>query len=186
MRYDQQVTSSQGSTQIEVTSRLSELYQVIEERHPSLSRELNNVGGDDEHSEDDENAEDVEDDEDDDDDGTGDEDDDSNRKIDYLCDILSSFDKSRTPSEYKRDVVNQEQRPVSFEDILIPGNIYRTIYRLAIYDGAFFRRLRQVVSPNLTAMSYFNKQHWRAQLAIQCLHQYARLGPQSGHPSENG
>ena len=177
------MASSQGSTQIEVTSRLSELYQVIEERHPSLFRDLNNVGEDDEHSGDDENEEDVED---DDDDATGDEKDDSNRKMDYLCDILSSFDESRTPSEYKRDVVNQEQRPVSFEDILIPGNIYRTIYRLAIYDEAFFRRLRQVVPPNVTAMSYYNKQHWRAQLAIQCLHQYARIGPQIGHPSENG
>ena len=59
------MTSSQGSTQIRVTSRLSELYQVIEERHPSTSRDLNNVGGDDEHSEDDENEEDVEDDDDD-------------------------------------------------------------------------------------------------------------------------
>ena len=176
------MTSSQGSTQIEVTSRLSELYQAIEERHPSLSRDLNNVGGDDEHSEDDENEEDVEN---DDDDVTDNENDDSNRKIDYLCDILSSFDESRTPSEYKRDVVDQEQRPVSFEDILIPGNIYRTIYRFAIYDEAFFRRLRQVVPPNMTSMSYYNKQHWRAQLAIQCLQQYARSGPH-GHPSENG
>ena len=177
------MTSSQGSTQIEVTSRLSELYQVIEERHHSLSRDLNNVGGDDEHSEDDEDENDVEDDGDD---GNGDENDDSNRKADYLCDILSSFDESRTPSEYKLDVIDQEQRPVSFEDILIPGNIYRTIYRLAIYDEAFFRRLRQVVPPNMTAMSYNNKQYWRAQLAIQCLHHYARVGPQIGHPSENG
>ena len=125
--------NSQGSTQIEVTSRLSELYRVIEERHPSLSRDLNNVGGDDEDDEDVEN---------DDDDVSGDENDNSNRNIDYLCDILSSFDESRTPSEYKRDVVDQEQRPVSLEDILIPGDIYRTIYRLGIYDEAFFRRLR--------------------------------------------
>ena len=174
--------SSQGSTQIEVTSRLSELYRVIEERHPSLSRDLNNVGGDDEDEDDDEDVED----DDDDDDENGDENDNSHRKIDYLCDILSSFDESRTPSEYKRDVVDQEQRPVSFEDILIPGNIYRTIYRLATYDEAFFRRLRQVVPPNITAMSYYNKQHWRAQLAIQCLHQYARTGPHIRHASDNG
>ena len=173
MRDDQQATSSQGSTQIEVTSRLSELYHVIEERHASLSGDLNNVEGDDEHFED------VEDDNDD-------ENDDENRKIDYLCDIFSSFDENRTPSEYKRDVVDQEQRPVSIEDILIPGNIYRTIYRLAIYDEAFFRRLRQIVPPNMSAMSYYNKKHRRAQLAIQCLHQYARTGSQIGHARENG
>ena len=40
--------SSQGSTQIEVTSRLSELYPLIEERHASLPLDLNTVGGDDE------------------------------------------------------------------------------------------------------------------------------------------
>ena len=174
------MTSSQGSTHIEVTSRLSELYQVIEERHPSLSRDLGNVGGDDEHSEDDENEEDVED------DVTGGENDDSNRETDYLCDILSSFDESRTPSEYKRDVVDQEQRAVSFEHLSIPGNIYRKMYRLAIHDDAFFRRLRPLVPPNMIAMSYYIEQHRRAQLVIQCLHQYARIGPQIGHGSVNG
>ena len=177
------MTSSQGSTQIEVTSRLSELYHVIEERHPSLSRDLNNVEADDEHFKVNEDEEDVED---DDDDVNDDGNDDDNKKIDYLCDILSSFDESRTPSEYKRDIVDQEQRPVSFEDIFIPGNIYRTIYRLAIYDEAFFRRLRQIVPPNMTAMSYYNKKNRRAQLAIQCLHQYARNGSQIGHARENG
>ena len=140
MREDQQGASSQGSTQIEVTSRLSGLYPFIEERHASLPRDLNTVGGD---EEDDDLGEPVV------------EDIDSSHqldtRIDNLCDILSSFDKGRTPSEYKRDVVDNEQPLSSLSDILVPENISGTIYRLAIYDEAFYRRLRQVVPPEFCA-----------------------------------
>ncbi len=121
--------SSQGSTQIEVTSRLSELYPLIEERHASLPRDLNTVGGDD-------------------------EDDHLDEPIFELCDILSSFDEGRTPTEYKRDFVENEQPLTSLNDILVPENISGTIYRLAIYDGAFYRRLRQVVPTDFCAVSY--------------------------------
>lgn len=74
-----------------------------------------------------------------------------NTRIDNLCDILSSFDKGRTPSEYKRDVVDNEQPLTPLNDILVPENISGTIYRLAIYDEAFYRRLRQVVPPEFCA-----------------------------------
>ena len=131
MSEDQQVASSENSTQIEVTSRLSELYPLIEERHVSLPMSLNNVEGDDEEE---------------------------LTKIDTLCDILSSFDEGRTPSEYKRDVVDNQQPSMSFDDIFVPGDISRTIYRLAIYDEAFYQYLRQVVPPDVCARQYYNKQ----------------------------
>ncbi|CAD6587587.1 MAG: hypothetical protein ASARMPREDX12_002938 [Alectoria sarmentosa] len=86
LREDQQVTSSQGSTQIEVTSRLSELYPLIEERHASLPMDLNNVERDDEDASFDE---------------PGVEELDSshqlNTRMDNPCDILSGFDEDRIP-----------------------------------------------------------------------------------------
>lgn len=106
-------------------------------------------------------------------------------KIDSLCDILSSFDEGRTPSEYKRDVVDNQQPSMSFDDIFVPGDISRTIYRLAIYDEAFYQYLRQVVPPDVCARQYYNKQRQRARLAVQCLGHYGQSGPQTGHARNN-
>lgn len=174
MREDQQVASSQGSTQIEVTSRLSELYPFIEERHASLPTDLNNVEGDYE---------------DDDSDEPGVEELDSshqfNTRMDNLCDILSSFDEGRTPSEYKRDLVDNEQPLISFDDILVQGSISATICRLAIYDEAFHWRLSQIVPRDVCARQYYIKQRQRAQLAVRWLDHYARNGPQTGPARDN-
>ena len=46
LREDPHVTSLRDSTQVEVNSRLSELYPLIEERHASLPKDLNNVDRD--------------------------------------------------------------------------------------------------------------------------------------------
>lgn len=56
MRGNTQVASSQDPTEIEVTSRLSELYPFIEEQHGSLGRALNNVDAEIEDDDDDELA----------------------------------------------------------------------------------------------------------------------------------
>lgn len=174
MREDQEPASSQGSTQIEVTSRLSELYPLIEERHASLPVDLNNVEGDADFDDFDEPAVDY-----------LDSSHQLNIRVDNLCDILSSFDEGRTPSEYKRDVVDNERPLMSFEDILVQGSISGTIYRLAIYDEALYRRLRQVVPRNVCARQYYSKQRQRALLAVRSLDHYARNGPQTGRARDN-
>lgn len=102
-----------------------------------------------------------------------------NTRIDNLCDILSSFDETRTPSEYKRDIVDNERPLMSFDDILVQGSISGTIYRLAIHDETLYRRLRQVVPGNVCARQYYNKQRQRALLALRSLDHYARTGPQT-------
>ena len=174
MREDQEAATSQGSAEIEVTSRLSELYPLIEERHASLPMDLNNVEGDDDFDDFDEPALDY-----------LDSSHQLNTRIDNLCDILSSFDEIRTPSEYKHDTVDNERPLMSFDDILVQGSISKTIYRLAMYDEALYRRLRQVVPGNVCARQYYNKQRQRALLALRSLDHYARTGPQPGRERDD-
>ena len=147
-----------------MTSRLSELYPLIEERHASLPKDLNQIAGDDEVDESDEPE--VE-------------------ELDILCDILSSFDGNRTPSEFKHDFVDIERPVMSLDDVLVPGSMSGTIYRLAIYDEAFYRRLQQIVPPNVCASQYYNKQRQRAHFVVQGLDHCAQIGLQTGQARNN-
>lgn len=78
-----------------MTSPLSELYPLIEERQAYLPMDLNNLEGSEEDDDSDESVV---------------ESLDSTHQLytrrDKRCDVLSSFDESRTPSEYKRDIVD--------------------------------------------------------------------------------
>ena len=157
-----------GSTEIEMTSRIGELYPLIEARQASLRGELNRVRGDALSSDSGE---------------SGGEEDRPSRKpdrTDTLCDILSSFDERYLPGEYRRDFVENARPLRSSDDILDRDSLSATIYRLAYWDETIYRRLRRVVPRDVCAIEYYNKQYKRARSSIKWLARYAQTGPQGG------
>ena len=106
-------------------------------------------------------------------------------RTDTLCDILSTFDGRYMPIEYKHEFVDNSGPILSFGSVLEPGNLSLTIYRLAMWDEAFFKRLTQIVPRDVCARRYYDKQHHRVQLTLYWLTQYAQRGPQKGPQRDN-
>jgi hypothetical protein len=115
-----------------LTAQFSELFPFIAERQATLARELNRFSVD------------IPD------------PDDEFPVPDILNDIFASFYDDMIPSEVHDEVVNKVSH-LSPDDILVEGNLPATIYRLALRDDAFRRRLQQR------------------------LNQYAETGPSAGH-----
>ena len=153
---DEQGAAAPRPTQIELTAQFSELFPFITERQATLPRELNRLGVD------------VPD------------PDDELPVPDILNDILASFYDDMIPSEVNDDFVNKVSH-VSPDDILVEGNLPATIYRLALRDDAFCRRLQQLVPREVRAKQYYETQYLRLQVTLQRLNQYAETGPLAGH-----
>ena len=165
MLQDSAGMNPQGSTQLELNSQFGQLYPMIGERQASLPTELNRSRSDDAMSDTDDVL--------------------LPSRADTLCDIISSFDKTATPSEFKRDYVDTSPQGASPTGILVPGNLPASMYRLAYRDDAIYRRLQQIVPPDERARQYYEKQYSRAQEALHGLSQYARSGPSSQQLPQN-
>ncbi len=90
--------------------------------------------------------------------------------------MLSVFDEATLPQEYGRSF-RDAAAVASSEDLFVPGNLSATIYRLAVRDETFYRRLAKVITPDRCASHYYAKQRARAQEAMRSLEKYIRDGP---------
>ena len=91
-------------------------------------------------------------------------------------DMLSVFDQVALPQEYGREF--QDAPPsASLADLFVPGNLNFTIYRLAIRDDDFYKRLTKIISPDRCATRFYAKQRARAVDAMRSLGEYIRDGP---------
>ena len=107
---------------------------------------------------------------------------------DVVCDILSSFDSAVTPSQLKQRFADQGAPELSsgVNVILVETSLEATMYRLALRDDGFYRRLQQIVPQDIRATQYYKTQYGRAQKALQALSQYAEPGPTGHLESDNG
>ena len=167
MLKEEQEAAARRPTQIELTAQFSELYPFIAEKQATLPRELNRIGGDEDEQDDDLSIPDN---------GATSSNDD---RKDTLCDILASFYDQMISSDVNDEFVDKVSH-VSPGGILVEGNLPATIYRLALQDDAFYRRLQQVVPREARAKQYYETQYLRAQAALQRLTQYAQTGPPAG------
>lgn len=116
----------------------------------------------------------------------------TNSRQEIVKDILSVFDPKALPGEYgvnshhqKDEVVRAIARASESEKSpYVPGNLAATIYEIAISDEAFYRRLRKVVTRDICAKSYFQKQKLRAREVMSRLDD--RFAMMKGPPSEPG
>lgn len=152
----EQGVATRRPPQIQLTAQFSELFPFIAERQATLARELNRFSVD------------IPD------------PDDEIPVPDILNDIFASFYNDMMPSEVHDDVVNKVSH-LSPNDILVEGNLPATMYRLALRDDAFRKRLQQLVPREARAVKSYKTLYLRAQAALQRLNQYAEIGPSAGH-----
>jgi len=174
---DQRVADTQAPIPIEIplTSQLGRLYPLIRQHQASLRQELNRIRGDDVEPETDDptmqdpfSAIDME------------------TRTDNLCDIISSFDASLIPSEFKHQIVDYPTPELSPSNngTLVQGSLPATIYHLAFRDDSFYRRLQQVVPQDVRVTQYHKTQYGRAQNALHLLSQYSETGPTARRMSQ--
>lgn len=160
MLTNQRVADTQGPIPIEMplTSQLGRLYPLIQQHQASLRQELNRFRPDNPEFEID--AIDME----------------TRRNI--ICDILSSFDSTIIPSEFKHRYAEDpepEVLPVG-NGSLVPDSLPATMYHLACRDDAFYESLQQLVPLDVRATQYHKTQYGRAQNALRLLTQYSETG----------
>ena len=178
MLADQQSASPQAPVSIDtpLSSQLGRLYPLIQQHHLSLRQNLNRFRG-------------VDLDSDLDDPAMQEPFTTINRetRTDDLCDIISSFDNSVTPSEFKQRFVHDPPPELLPSDngSLVQGSLPATIYHLAWRDETFFRRLQQVVPQDTRAIQYHRTQNDRAQNALQRLAQYSETGQLAPGPQHD-
>ena len=155
----EQGPAAQRPTQPVLTTLFRQMYPLIpEERLDTLPRELNRVGVDD--------PEDL--------------DADLDERKDAVCDILAGFYSSptKTPEELEDEFVEDVSLLPSSE-ILVEGNLQATIYRLAMRDNGFYKRLQEIVPNDARAKQYYETLYLRAQEAMERLTTYATNGPRT-------
>lgn len=96
---------------------------------------------------------------------------------DIVQDILSVFDRNALPEEYLLDLAADAPTTASSEKLFVPEDLAATIYKTAIHDETFYRRLRRVVTSDICAGSYYSKQHTRAREVMFSLDRYVKNGP---------
>lgn len=142
---------------------ISELYNRIGERVESLPQQLNRLTGDATDSSSENSATEE-----------SQVSRDLNNRREIVKDILSVFDPNALPGEYGQNFQQKDKvRARASENLYVPGNLAATIYEIAIRDEAFYRRLRKVVTPDICAKSYFERQLSRAREVMSRLDRYA-------------
>ena len=162
--------------EISLTSQLGWLYPLIQQNQASLRQELNRFRAYDIESESDDRQWNdpfsiI----------------DQEGRTDELCDILSGFDSSMTPDEFRERLVDNPTSELSPSESgsLVQGSLPATIYHLASRDVVFYRRLQQVVPRDTRATQYYNTQYGRAQNALQRLSEYSKTGHLAQQVLEN-
>lgn len=157
-----------------MVTQISGLYDLIGQRLGSLPEQLNTTRGDDTDSDSDDSA-------------TEESYASSNSEArkETVRDMLSVFDPKALPSEYGRDFADDGPATACGEELFAHRNLAATVYRLAIRDETFYRRLRRVVSRDICASSYFVKQGSRANDVMSKLDRYAEVGPPETPQSRN-
>lgn len=154
-----QETAAPRPTQPVLTTLFRQMYPLIpEERLDTLPRELNRVGVDD----------------------SGDLDANLDDRKNTICDILAGFynQTTKTPEELK-DEFGEDLSHLPSSDVLVEGNLQATIYRLAMRDDSFYKRLQEIVPYDTRAKQYYETLYLRAQEAMERLTTYATNGPLS-------
>lgn len=165
---------------------ISELYNRIGERVESLPHQLNRLTGDATDSSSENSATEE---------SQVSSRDRKNIRQEIVKDILSVFDPNALPGEYGRNFQQKKGEVVrasaraseSQKNVYVPGNLAATIYEIAIRDEAFYRRLRKVVTRDICAKSYFQKQQLRAREVMSRLDdRFAMMknGPPSSEPRQ--
>ena len=149
---DRQGTTFSTTPQIELYSRLRELYPSIDHQQSTLPTVF-----DTRHLNEDESL--------------------AVERMDALCDVISYFDPLRTPVEFKRDFARNLRVELASNDVLVPQSLSATIYRLAFRDDTVNTRLQQIVPPDERAKLYYEKQYHKALEALDKLRQYGERGP---------
>lgn len=163
---DRPRTLDDQSSQPEVLSDISELYNRIEERIESLPQKLNRFAGDATDSSSENSATEE-----------SHVSQDLNSRQEIVKDILSVFDPKALPGDYGRNFQKDQVRARASENLYVPGNLAATIYEIAIRDEAFYRCLRKVVTRDICATSYFSKQQLRAREMMSRLDRFVKSGP---------
>lgn len=160
MLIDDSNATTHTVTQGEVIVQISSLYDLIGQRLGSLPGQLNTTRGDDTDSDYDDSATEA-----------SHVSSNSDTRRENTLDILSTFDRKMLPREYSKYLANSPPATASGRELLVPGNLASTIYRIAIRDETFYRRLRKVVSQDICADVYFSKQMQGAKGIILSLDQ---------------
>ncbi|KAL8971575.1 MAG: hypothetical protein Q9183_000990 [Haloplaca sp. 2 TL-2023] len=107
----------------------------------------------------------------------------ANSQLQQIHDMLSVFDRTALPEEYGEDFepVPTLERPQS---LFVANNLAATVYRLAIQDNGVFRRLREVITPDVCAYAHFTKLRERSRQAFTRLDQYIQNGPSGDADSD--
>ena len=169
-------TRESHGTRIPLTSGLARLYPFIGRRQASLPQDLNQIVDDD----------------------FGSDDEDPVRRVqsqptnmgtptDTLCDVISSFDPSMTPEEFRYHfLVNPPPvlRP-SHGGSHVPGSLPATIYHIAHRDDGFRQRLQQTVSHDARASQYFEKQYGRARTSLRQVSRYIDMISREQQPDQS-
>lgn len=83
-----------------------------------------------------------------------------------LCDVLSSFDRYRTPEELHHEAVDRSQAITSHANYLVEYDLYATLYRIAIRERQLDEILQDLVSREARATKYYETQWSRVEGAL--------------------
>lgn len=78
-----------------------------------------------------------------------------------ICDVLSSFDRYRTPEELHHEAINRSPAMTSRTNYLVENDIYATLYRVAIRERYMGETLQDLVSSESRATKYYEMQRSR-------------------------
>ena len=84
-----------------------------------------------------------------------------------LCDVLSSFDKFRTPEELQHDAVNQSQAIATRATDLVEGDLHATLYRVAMRHRQTHDTLQGLISLEARTQKYYETQWSRITGALE-------------------
>ena len=100
-----------------------------------------------------------------------------------IRDMLAVFDPGSFPKDYRPDLVaNAPTRDTAFRELFVPRDLAATIFKLASHDGAFYKRLRKLLTRDFCALQTFQHLGSKARALLDQLDAFFRLGPTAAKP----
>lgn len=84
-----------------------------------------------------------------------------------LCDVLSSFDNSRTPEELHHEAFNRSRAITSQFNYVVKDDLHATLCRIAMREPHVISILQDLVSCEARATKYYEKQWSRVEGALK-------------------